>query len=363
MLTDREPRLVAPVIHASIRIAAAMALPLASTLIASIIASVVLILALAPLLRRYALARPNARSSHKSPTPQGGGVAVIAVALVVPPLALFGMGADSIDAIYAPLAASVTSLAVIGAWDDIRPLPPSPRLVAQGACVSLLVLSTPLAAPLFPEALPSALQIAIAVVAGLWFVNLVNFMDGLDWITVAQMVPPTIALSLFGAFGVIAPFPALVAASLCGGLLGFAIFNKPVARLFLGDVGSLPIGLIVAWLLYTLAGEGHLAAAILLTLYSCADASVTLIRRLIRRERVWEAHRTHFYQRATDAGFSATKVAAHVFAAHLVLALLAAITIVVASPMAQIGALALGVGIVAALLARFDGPSLRTRHG
>ena len=98
---------------------------------------------------------------------------------------------------------------------------------------------------------------------------------------------------------------AVVALALCGALLGFAPFNKPVARLFLGDVGSLPIGLLVGWMLLQLAGTGALAAAILLPLYYLMDATITLLRRLARREKVWEAHRSHFYQKATDNGFSA----------------------------------------------------------
>ena len=115
--------------------------------------------------------------------------------------------------------------------------------------------------------------------------------------------------------------------ALCGALLGFAPFNKPVARLFLGDVGSLPIGLLVGWMLLQLAGTGALAAAILLPLYYLMDATITLLRRLARREKVWEAHRSHFYQKATDNGFSALEVSAHVFGLNLALAGLAAMTL------------------------------------
>ena len=88
--------------------------------------------------------------------------------------------------------------------------------------------------------------------------------------------------------------------------------------------GSLPIGLLVGWLLLQLAGTGALTAAILLPLYYLADATITLLRRLARREKVWEAHRSHFYQQATDNGFSALAVSAHVFGLNLALAALAA---------------------------------------
>ncbi len=102
-------------------------------------------------------------------------------------------------------------------------------------------------------------------------------------------------------------------------MLGFAPFNKPAATLFLGDVGSLPIGLLVAWLLYKLALAGALAAAVLLPLYYLADATITLLRRLFRGERVWRPHREHFYQRAVQRGLSHAEVTGRVIAADLVL--------------------------------------------
>src|SRR5436305_1732032 len=89
--------------------------------------------------------------------------------------------------------------------------------------------------------------------------------------------------------GVAVIIAALVAAALLGAMIGFAPFNKPVARLFLGDMGSLPIGLLLLWLLCQVAGKGHLAAAVLLPLYYVADATITLARRIANGERVWEA--------------------------------------------------------------------------
>ena len=99
------------------------------------------------------------------------------------------------------LASGTLLLAFIGAWDDIRPMPALPRLALQAACVALLIGFAPAGAGLFPEDWAPGLGFAIALLAGLWFVNLVNFMDGLDWITVAEMVPVTAALALFGWLG------------------------------------------------------------------------------------------------------------------------------------------------------------------
>ena len=142
-------------------------------------------------------------------------------------------------------------------------------------------------------------------------------MDGIDWMTVAETVPLTAGVFVFALFGA-APHPAgSVALALCGAMLGFAPFNRPVAKLFLGDVGSLPVGLILFWLLLQLAGSGHLAAALLLPLYYVADATFTLLRRIARGERITQAHRTHFYQLATARGFSVMAVIRLVFAANI----------------------------------------------
>ena len=105
------------------------------------------------------------------------------------------------------------------------------------------------------------------LLAGLWFVNLVNFMDGLDWMTVAEIVPVTAAMMMLGALGELPASAALVAAALCGAMLGFAPFNRPVAKVFLGDVGSLPIGLLLGWCLLQLAWHQQFVAALLLPLY------------------------------------------------------------------------------------------------
>jgi len=324
-----------------------------------------LIVALRPLLVRYALARPNARSSHVTPTPQGGGIAVVGGAIVAAAVCL-GLGFASGDArLLAGLAAAAVALGLVGAVDDIRPLPALPRLLVQAAAVAGLVALAAGPQRLLPEAVPLWLERGLAVVAGVWFVNLVNFMDGLDWITVAG-IAPACAAGAGLALWLGRPEAALVAAALCGGLLGFAPFNKPVARLFLGDVGSLPIGLLTAFVLYELALAGALAAAVLLTLYHLADATITLLRRLARGERVWQAHRTHFYQQATGNGFSVMGVAAHVFGLNLLLAALALATVAAPHPAAQAGALALGAAAVGLTLRRFararaEGPSWPAR--
>jgi UDP-N-acetylmuramyl pentapeptide phosphotransferase/UDP-N-acetylglucosamine-1-phosphate transferase len=157
----------------------------------------------------------------------------------------------------------------------------------------------------------------------------------------------------FGAAGVLPRDATAVALALGGAMIGFAPFNKPVARLFLGDVGSLPIGLLLGWLLAVLAGHGYLAAALLLPLYYLADATITLLRRLARGEPILQAHRTHFYQRATDAGFSVRQIVGRVFLLNVALIALATTTLLTASGLFHAAALIAGCVLVALLLYRF----------
>ncbi|WIW44333.1 glycosyltransferase family 4 protein [Bradyrhizobium sp. 62B] len=304
-----------------------------------------------PLLQRYSLARPNHRSSHRIPTPQGAGIAVIAATLVV----ASSLAAWMNTAIPAVLIGSTVLIALVGLADDIKSLPVLLRLTLQAAAVGAVVLSAPETARIVPS-LPFSLERSLILLAGVWFVNLINFMDGLDLITVAEVVPVTASLMMLGWLGELSWPAALVAAALCGATLGFAPFNRPVAKVFLGDVGSLPIGLLLGWCLLELAWHRQPAAALLLPAYYLVDATVTLFRRIARREQFWTAHRTHFYQRATDNGFTVPRVIGEVFALNLLLALLAIVT--VRSTLLATTALALLAGAIAigVVIWRFSRP-------
>jgi UDP-N-acetylmuramyl pentapeptide phosphotransferase/UDP-N-acetylglucosamine-1-phosphate transferase len=333
------------------------ALPLWAALGAPVLAAVVtygVIAVLTPILLHIALAKPNARSSHKQPTPQGGGIAVVSttLAIMVIGFAFLGLQAGVAWPQIAAVIAATLLLAVTGFADDVRGVGPAMRLLVQIVAVALVIFTLPDDARVAPM-LPLWSDRALLLLAGVWFINLVNFMDGLDWMTVAEVVPVAAGLALAGLFGLLPPLATLTACALLGAMIGFAPFNRPVARLFLGDVGSVPIGLILAWLLFLLAANGHFAAALLLPLYYLADATITLGRRLARGERIWDAHRTHFYQQATDNGLSVSAVVGHVFAVNLGLAVLAAATIARPSVATSIVALVLGAALVGWLLWRF----------
>ena len=309
------------------------------------------IVLLRPALRRYALARPNARSSHREPTPQGGGIAVIAATIAAACLGIFGFG-TAIEPPPVILVAAVVLIACVGAVDDIRPLEVTPRLLLQALAIGAAIYALPEQLRALPV-LPWWLERVVLFFAGLWFVNLVNFMDGIDWMTVAEVIPIAAALAVIGYLGALPLDGVPVALALGGAMLGFAYFNRPVAKLFLGDVGSLPVGLLLGWLLALLAGTGNLAAALLLPLYYLADATITLVRRLASRELIWQAHRKHFYQVATARGFSVLGVVTRVFLVNVCLCALAVVTIVVPGKLSDLGAIIAGVLLVAGLLAAF----------
>jgi UDP-N-acetylmuramyl pentapeptide phosphotransferase/UDP-N-acetylglucosamine-1-phosphate transferase len=241
-------------------------------------------------------------------------------------------------------------LAATGLIDDIKSIPVLPRLTLQAIAVGLVVFTAPDELRIAPPC-PLWIERGLLLLAGLWFVNLVNFMDGLDWMTVAEVVPVASAIVLLGWTGELDFSTTILAAALGGAMLGFAPFNRPVARIFLGDVGSLPIGLLLGWCLLQLAYHQQYAAALLLPLYYLADATVTLLRRLARREPFWAAHRTHFYQRATDNGFTVWRVVSTVFLLNIVLAALAILSVMM--PAAAVRTLLLGAGGAAVALVMY----------
>jgi UDP-N-acetylmuramyl pentapeptide phosphotransferase/UDP-N-acetylglucosamine-1-phosphate transferase len=322
-------------------------------LIAAGAISFVLLFWLKPVLEQYALAKPNVRSSHKTPTPQGGGIAVIAATVVVfATIAVFSPSLINELPRLAVVLVSVIALAVVGIIDDIRPIAILPRLILQAVAVVMVLASLPDDLRVL-VVLPSWIERTLMFVAVLWFVNLVNFMDGIDWMTVVEVVPLSAGLSLFGLMGALPWEATLMALALCGAMVGFAPFNRPVAQLFLGDVGSLPIGLLLGWLLILLAGGGHLVAALILPLYYLADATITLLCRLIRREPALQAHRNHFYQQAIDGKFGVYQIVGRVFALNIILIGFATVTVMTKSIALHMIMLAAGSAIVGILLWNF----------
>ena len=267
---------------------------------------------------------PNERSSHSTPTPKGGGIAVIgciaaawiALAWMTP---LFGITTAIITAALA--------LALLSWFDDLKGLSPLWRLLSQIAAVAF-VLSLVGQAPLgeknyFGGLLPGGWDIAAAGLLWVWFINLFNFMDGIDGITGVETAAIGAGIALIAALAGLSPLYGLFGIAACAGALGFLWWNWYPAKIFLGDVGSVPLGFLLGWLLLELSASGLWAAALILPLYYLGDATLTLIRRALAGKKVWQAHREHYYQQATGRGLSHAEVVRHILLANIALIALA----------------------------------------
>jgi UDP-GlcNAc:undecaprenyl-phosphate GlcNAc-1-phosphate transferase len=243
---------------------------------------------------------PNERSLHTVPTPRIGGLGVMAGAL---PLA-FVLGDGAIQV----LVGCAAMLALVSLADDVESLPIQVRLPAHAAAALVAVLAIGAAHGTQPGL--SVVEAAVAIVGLVWMTNLFNFMDGSDGIAGGM------AAIGFAAFAVAAwqagAMPlALAAAAIASASAGFLAHNFPPARVFLGDAGSIPLGFLAGALgLHgVLDGTWPLWFPLLVFSPFIADATVTLLGRVLRGERFWKAHRGHYYQRLVLAGWTRRRLA------------------------------------------------------
>ncbi len=263
---------------------------------------------------------PNPRSNHLLPTPRGGGIAVTSTVLIG--LMIAALDSALMPALF-PVIVSLVLLGLVSWRDDLRPLSGKWRLLAQIACVTFSLRLLFHDQLLFHGILPPLADKFLAGLLWVWFINLYNFMDGIDGITGSQTLVVCTGIIVVAA-GASLPFPTAIYAAIIGAAaIGFLCWNWHPARLFLGDVGSIPLGYAVGWLLLSLAYRGYWPAALILPAYYLADSGITLARRIRRRERIWEAHSQHFYQRAARAGKSHSQVVLSITLANILLLLLA----------------------------------------
>jgi Fuc2NAc and GlcNAc transferase len=252
--------------------------------------------------RRGLLDLPGRRRSHAVPTPRGGGIGIV-VAMLAFALAPAAVGGD---AMAATLAAALAAVAAVGWWDDHRPLSARLRLAVHLGAASAVAIGV-LGAPSGPVA---AMALALAVLAIAWSINLHNFIDGINGLLGLQALAVLAILAGLAARagqGELALWCAVGAAACAG----FLPFNLPRARIFLGDVGSGALGLLLGALALLAWRRGLLdAGALLMLLSACAvDATATLLSRMARGRRWWRPHREHLYQWLVRGGASHARVA------------------------------------------------------
>lgn len=265
------------------------------------------------------LAHPNDRTLHSMPTPQTGGLAVIGsvvislilaasvLAIIQPSKAVLPKGVAS-GSVW--IVASMLLIFVVSFIDDCVGLPASLRLGVQAvsACiiiggVGLTVSFIPI--PGGPNILLGIAAIPVSVLVLLWMANLYNFMDGMDGFAGGMTF---VGFGFLAYFGWQAHFPVMliIATFVAMGALGFLTHNFPPARIFMGDAGSITVGFLAGTLMILGVRDGIFEIWVPIMIFSpfIVDATVTLTRRALRRKKIWEAHREHYYQRLVLSGWS-----------------------------------------------------------
>ncbi|OQW49089.1 MAG: hypothetical protein A4C66_05910 [Nitrospira sp. HN-bin3] len=264
-------------------------------------------------------AHPNDRTLHATPTPQTGGLAVIVsvviallaaasvLALVQPsqPLLPKGVASGSLWIVVSMLLVFIVSFI-----DDCIGLPASLRLGVQAAAAFIIIggIGLTLSSIQIPGGLTIELGLAAIPVSALlliWMANLYNFMDGMDGFAGGMT---------FWGFGFLAyfgwqthfPVMLIISTFVAMGALGFLMHNFPPARIFMGDAGSITLGFLAGTFMILGVRDGIFDLWVPIMIFSpfIADATVTLLRRALRRKRIWEAHREHYYQRVVLSGWS-----------------------------------------------------------
>ena len=255
---------------------------------------------------RLPMDHPNARSLHATPTPRIGGIGVV--------VAIFISFVLIQSHVLLPFILGVSVLAAISLLDDYKNLPALWRLLAHVLVAVVYVLSF------------SGLQgsgLLVAILAIVWMTNLYNFMDGADGLAGGMAVIGFGALAI-AAWGAGDQEVAIFCAAIASAALAFLFFNFPPAKIFMGDTGSIPLGFLAASIGVYGTSQNYWPALFPLMIFSpfILDASVTLVKRALRSEKIWRAHREHYYQRLVRMGWSHRKMTLASYALMLLCAVL-----------------------------------------
>ncbi|MHA1539243.1 MAG: MraY family glycosyltransferase [Alphaproteobacteria bacterium] len=274
-------------------------------------------------LKHKILDLPNPRSSHKTPIPKGGGIAILIVFITVMLIYAF-LCPPVITKVIFTLIGGTLILAALSWEDDTKHVPALLRLAIYGFIVAI-GMRTLGDKMVFQGILPFWLDRSATFLLWVWFINLFNFMDGIDGLAATETICITLGMALIillKGYGLWIAVPHL---TLAAAALGFLFINWSPAKVFLSDVGSIPLGFILGWYLLKFAANGYWAVALILPLYYLTDASITLARRILRKEKFWEAHKEHFYQKAVNiSGHTHKQVVRIILVVNIILIALAA---------------------------------------
>jgi UDP-N-acetylmuramyl pentapeptide phosphotransferase/UDP-N-acetylglucosamine-1-phosphate transferase len=258
-----------------------------------------------PTSRFHILDQPNARSLHTQPTPRSGGLAILVAIYVCGIATVYWLGRPS-DSSYGWIGGSSLLVAGVSYIDDRLTLPSGFRIIVHIFAAIFIMIGglaiSHLEFPGFYLSLPNWIGVIFTMLFVVWMLNLYNFMDGMDGFAAGM------AVFGFGTFAVLGLFAestlfSVINLVIAAAAMGFLVSNFPPARIFMGDVGSSTLGFLSASMSLWAAHERIFPLWLAVLVFSpfVVDATVTLLRRLIRGEKVWQAHKTHYYQKLVQA--------------------------------------------------------------
>ena len=270
---------------------------------------------------------PSKRRSHKQETPRGGGLSFIFIFSISLPIFEYMMrgtysASMNILQIFLPIS-------LISFWDDVSHVSVPVRLFMHILCALLAVMWLVHPSTILHYEIPMSLDLAIGAFALLTFLNVYNFLDGIDGITVSESIhlSCTILLLCIFRYDIIpnVDIIIMIATIILGWSMGFIYFNWQPAQIFLGDVGSISIGFLIGVCLLIIASASAklFAACVIAALYYVADGGMTILIRLVKGERIWEPHLQHFFQKAVRKGDSHKKVVKRIMKCNILLMLFA----------------------------------------
>ena len=274
---------------------------------------------------------PTGRSNHKIPTPRGAGLIIIPVVAISTLIFFYLIEQIFFEWIIIFLLCFL--LGMISFIDDIKNLSTKIRLFLQLFIVSLslIIYIEPITMNLFSAPVSYEKYIPLIIcfllvfilISWMWIINLYNFMDGIDGLTALQVCTVAICTNFLSILGYINEEYQYFSLILFSVYLAFYQFNQSPAKIFLGDVGSIPSGYLVGFIMIScLLTNGILLPIVIVNMYYILDSSITLLIRFYKRDNVLEAHSDHFYQKMIRKGYQHSYVIKWIFALNSILLIL-----------------------------------------
>jgi UDP-N-acetylmuramyl pentapeptide phosphotransferase/UDP-N-acetylglucosamine-1-phosphate transferase len=270
---------------------------------------------------------PSHRRAHDKITPRGGGIGLVLIYCIIFPVFEYAYSGafiytEKIMPIFVPIA-------LISFWDDVYQVSIPLRLFIHCLCACLAVMWLIHPFSLFHNELPKYLDLIISTFAFVAFLNIYNFLDGIDGISASESIHLSCTILILCALrSDLIPnvgFIIVTVTILLGWSIGFIVFNWQPAKIFLGDAGSISLGFLygLCLILIATAGDRLFASAAIASLYYIADGGLTIMIRFVNGEKIWEPHLKHFFQKAVKNGKSHAEVVRKIIICNFILMLLA----------------------------------------